>query len=249
MKPAVVAPANLRFGPDWSEDVELASGERVRLRTIRADDKERIKDGLLRLSPQSQYLRFFTTKARFTASELRYLTELDGWDHFAIGAAKVAPDGSEGEGVAVARFVRLPGERAVAEPAIAVVDEMQRKGLGRVLLLRLVAAAIERDVAGFRTEFLAVNDGMRDLLQSVAPSASFVADGAVVTAEFPLPGAAPDHAIAISPHVASLHGSLRMAANRWLELRRLFELLFDADALQRAWHELQRRLGLGDAPR
>jgi GNAT superfamily N-acetyltransferase len=238
------ATASLRFGPEWSEDLQLASGERVRLRTIRSEDKEKIREGLLRLSPQSQYLRFFTTKARFTTAELRYLTELDGWNHFALGAARIEPDGSEGEGVAIARFVRLREESRMAEPAIAVVDDMQRKGLGRALMLRLVAAAVERGVTHFRTEFLAVNDGMRDLLESLAPTAHIVADGPVVTAEFRLPGSVDDATIAISPQLLELHGSLRMAASRRLELRRLFDVLFDGERLSHAWHELQRRLGI-----
>ncbi|HWB74947.1 MAG TPA: hypothetical protein VG755_08320, partial [Nannocystaceae bacterium] len=100
----------MRFDAEWSEDIELGDGTRVRLRPLRPDDKSKIVEGFTRLSPESQYLRFFTSKPRLTDSELRYLTEIDGIDHFAIGCGLIAADGSEGDGVAVARFVRLPDE-------------------------------------------------------------------------------------------------------------------------------------------
>ena len=134
----------LTFDADYQEDVQLADGFTVRLRLIRPEDRESLQEGLRRLSPQSQYLRFFSPKPRLTEAELTYLTQLDQWSHFAIGAARLETDGSEREGVGVARFIRLPEDERVAEPAIAVVDAAQGKGVGSALMNARFKAAADR---------------------------------------------------------------------------------------------------------
>lgn len=224
----------------WTEDFSLPSGECFRMRPLRPDDKARIAEGLARLSPESQYLRFFTAKSRFTDAELRYLTEVDGWDHYAVGIARVLPDGTEGEGVAVGRFVRLPDEPEVAEPAVAVLDALQGRGLGRRLLQHLIAAAAAREVKRFRTEFLATNRPMKDLLEDLSPQARFVAEGALVHAEFPIAPAQPQPA---GGPPGPLFEWLRLSASKAVTLRRRFAMLFD-----RAWVKAQlQRLGLAPA--
>ena len=220
---AAHAAAARAFGPDWAEELALRDGTRARLRTIRPTDKERLVAGLARLSPQSRYLRFFTDKQRLTDAELRYLTELDGEHHFAIGASRVDADGGEGEGLGIGRFVRLPGEPTVAEPALAVVDDAQGLGLGRLLLLRLIAAAAERGVKTFRCDFLAMNRGMQALLEDVSPDVRFRSDGPVVTAEFRLPSVPADEPIERAPLVGPLFSWMKLVAQQVVELRRLFE--------------------------
>jgi GNAT superfamily N-acetyltransferase len=223
----------------WHEEITLKNGTTVRLRPILPSDKERLRAGLLALSPESQYLRFFTAKPRLTDAELAYFTELDGWDHFAIGATTIAPDGSDGDGVGVARFVRLPGERDVAEPAIVVIDALQGQGLGTVLMERLIEAAREREIRSFRSEFLAVNDPIRALLEKLSPQVTFTQDGPIVTAEFPLlPAPAQPHG---QTPAELMQDWLRMAAEQTLELRRRFAMIFDPDRLLEAWRRLRGR--------
>ena len=80
-------------------------------RHIRPDDKGRLAAGLQRLSPESRHRRFLMPKPRFSSSELRHLTEIDGFDHVAIVAVSAADPEVF---YAVARFVRLnddPGRR------------------------------------------------------------------------------------------------------------------------------------------
>jgi GNAT superfamily N-acetyltransferase len=228
------------FGSDYVEELALRDGTRVRLRTIKPADKQRLVAGLARLSPQSRYLRFFTDKERLTDGELRYLTELDGERHFAIGATRVEADGSEGEGLGIGRFVRLPDEPEVAEPALAVVDDAQGLGLGRLLLLRLVAAAAERGVEVFRCDFLAINRGMQALLEDVSPDVRFRSDGPVVTAEFRLPNVPPDEPMERAPSVGPMFAWMKLVAEQVVELRRLFES--GSAELEKRWAELQRAL-------
>lgn len=225
---AIEVDTALRFHPDWAEDVVLADGTAVRLRIIRPSDREKLIAGLARLSPESQYLRFFTTKVKFTEAELRYLTEIDGRDHFAIVAGVIQPDDTEGEGVAIARFVRLAEEPDVADPAIVVIDDMQRRGLGQLLMERLIDAAVERGIRRFRTEFLAINRPMKELLANMSAPTQFTANGPVVIAEF-----------AIAPEPARegwrawpIYEWFRLAAQKGVALRRQFDELLDADGLR-----------------
>jgi GNAT superfamily N-acetyltransferase len=223
MPPEGAAPC---FDAAWREHVVLADGTSIVMRLLQPHDKEKLARGFAQLSPHSRYLRFFTDKPRLTDSELRYLTELDQRDHFAIAAALQLADGTEGEGIGIARFVRSPTEPDVAEPAVAVVDAMHGRGVGRILLDRLVAAAAERDVRRFRTDFLAVNRPMKQLLAELSPQCRFVADGPVVTAEVDLPAAGPVDAIGASPEYPPLRQLLRMMAEEVVEVRRkIFEAL------------------------
>jgi GNAT superfamily N-acetyltransferase len=117
------------------------------LREIRPDDKERLLEGLQNLSEESRRRRFLGPKPSLSAAELRYLTEVDGTDHYALVA--VPDDGADADHeriVAVARFVRLDDDPTAAEAAIVVCDEIQGKGLGGLLARRLSDAARDRGI-------------------------------------------------------------------------------------------------------
>jgi GNAT superfamily N-acetyltransferase len=122
----------------------------------------------------------------FTEDELRYLCEVDGMDHFAMGAVVENVHGAQ-EGVAIARFVRSRDFPDVAEPAITIIDDYQGKGLGRKLLRRLITAARERGVERFHTEFLRSNEKTAQLLDDYENSSIIHEEGDVVTVEFELP--------------------------------------------------------------
>src|SRR5260370_6503892 len=154
-----------RFTADYRESLVLADGTEVVVRLLGAADKQLLADGFARLSPVSRYHRFFGHKPSLSHEELRYLTEPDGLDHFALGAV-MTPAGRV-EGAGVARFVRLPDQPEVAEPAVTVADSLQGRGLGRLLLGRLIAAAAERRIRLVRGPRLEENMPMRALARSV----------------------------------------------------------------------------------
>lgn len=183
-------PDVLRFDEHYEERVTLPGGVVATIRLVRADDKTLLAEGLAKLSGQSRFLRFFAAKNRFTAEELRYLTELDGVRHVGLGAIESCPDASE-RGLGIARYVLLPGSDDVAEPAVVVLDDVQREGLGTLLCQRLVFAAIERGVRTFRFEVLASNAAMRALVRELCPDAVEHDDGEVVSVEVRLPDAEP----------------------------------------------------------
>lgn len=181
-----MAPPERHFDLEYRESASLEDGTALLLRVVRPEDKAMLVRGLDRLSPRSRYLRFFTNKARLTEPELRYLTEMDGENHFAIGAARIHPDGTE-DGIGIARFVRDKDEHEVAEAAIVVVDDFQNQGLGRLLYLRLTAAARERGVRRFRSQVLSENRPMRAIIRDLTPHAQEHASGNIVTVDAEVP--------------------------------------------------------------
>src|SRR3712207_1907803 len=140
-------------------------GTRIAFRHIRPDDKGRLSVALGRLSPESRHRRFLMPKPRFSSSELRYLTEIDGFDHVAI----VAVDATDPESIiGVGRFVRLREEPDTAEAAIVVGDAFQGQGLGRELGRRMADEALERGVRRFTATLLSDNDASQRLFASIS---------------------------------------------------------------------------------
>ena len=136
------------------------------IRPIAPDDKELVRAGFARLSPDSRYRRFLTPMTHLSEQQLAYLTEVDHHDHEAL----VAIDRNTTEGLGVARFVRDQVDPDTAEAAVTVIDDRQGQGLGTVLLDALVKRAREEDVRRFTFLVLAENRGMIELLEPIAPA-------------------------------------------------------------------------------
>ncbi len=157
-----------RFDARWRERLSLSDGRQVELRLVRPEDAELLRRGFERLSPRSRLGRFHSPKSRLTEAEVHYFTSVDGEQHLALGAVGWGPDGQE-EGLGIARFIRLSPDAEVAEAAITVLDEAQGKGLGRILMERLVEAARERGVERFEFLVLPGNAAMVRLLDELNP--------------------------------------------------------------------------------
>ena len=156
----------------------LDDGTHIRLRFIRPDDADELRRGFERLSPASRYRRFLGGIGRLSDENIRYLTNVDGYDHLAIVATRQRADGTE-EGLGVARYVRVAGAPNIAEAAITVVDDAQHRGLGRLLGLTLATAARQRGITHFRGEILANNDSVRQLLRDVGAELHSTGDDGV----------------------------------------------------------------------
>jgi GNAT superfamily N-acetyltransferase len=142
--------------------LRLSDGTPIELRQIRSDDKEQLRAGYERLSERSQLRRFLGPKPRLTASDLRYLTEVDGVNHYAV----VALWG--GDIVGVARWVRLVEDPEEAEVAVVVGDPLQGKGLGKILARDLADAARARGIRRIRASILSDNPPAMALMRLIA---------------------------------------------------------------------------------
>ena len=145
------------------ERVRVEGHAEVLVRPLEAEDGELLRAGFERLGEQSRYRRFLAPKRSLSSSELTYLTDVDHVDHEAIGALDVAT----GEGVGVARYIRLPDRPDAAEAAVTVVDEWQGRGVGRLLLDRLVARAEANGIERFCASMLITNRVMRHMLERI----------------------------------------------------------------------------------
>ena len=111
------------------------------------------------MSERSRLRRFLGPKPRLTASDLRYLTEVDGVNHYAVVAL------SGGDIVGVARWVRLVDDPAEAEAAVVVGDPLQGKGLGKMLARELADAARARGVRRIRASIMSDNPPAHALIR------------------------------------------------------------------------------------
>lgn len=219
------------FTPEYVEHAVLSDGTPVMLRLLRASDKELLRAGFEQLSPESRYSRFLAPKSALSDEELRYLTEIDQESHFALGAVA---DGEPHRGFGIARFIKLD-EPGTAEAAVTVVDDMQNKGLGKLLFLRLCAAAAERGVDRFRCEVLGSNRTMTALLAHIAPERTIDVEHGVMRFDLPVPPVPPDLPITEPSPPSAMYRLFRAAAENTVE-----------------WTEAVRRLWRGkrgdDAP-
>ena len=165
----------------------LDNGYRATIRPITAASRPLIETAMTRLSPESSRRRFFTPRFRLSERELTHLTSPDGVRHFAVGVCGRNADGTL-EGIAAARFVRTDDNPAVAEIALTVIDAFQGKGIGKTLLAHLIAAATARGIDRLRALMTPDNTPVLRLIRCYAPSARFVYDGEILTADIPLAG-------------------------------------------------------------
>jgi GNAT superfamily N-acetyltransferase len=163
--------------------IELRDGSHVRIRQGHHTDRELLLRGFERLSPASRYRRFLSPMSELSESTVRYLTEIDHHDHEAM----IALDEQTGDGIGVARYVRDPQHPDVAELAVTVIDDWQRRGVGTLLLEVISARARQEGITRFTALMLATNKEMMDLLLELDPVRIVDRDLGTVEVEVPIP--------------------------------------------------------------
>jgi len=135
-------------GTELDEPFAIRDGRVAYLRSITPAARPLIKAAMKKLSPETSRRRFFTVRHELSEAELDRMTNLDGWNQYAIGAVSVG-----------------------ADFALLVVDGWQHQGLGSALLLRLVAIAASRGIERFVGSVLSDNTPMFALIEHHAPLA------------------------------------------------------------------------------
>jgi len=138
----------------------------LQIRPVIADDADRLVDLCARCSDDARYFRFHAAKPRLRAAEATWLAAADGRARVAL-AATVVEDGEE-RIVADVRF-DLVGD-GDAEAAVLVRDDMAGRGLGRLLLERLLALAAGGGVRRVLFDILPENTAMLALARRLGAS-------------------------------------------------------------------------------
>lgn len=147
-----------KFELDWKGRYKFRMGP------VLPGNREQVSRGLKDLSSESIRNRFLGSKKEFSATELEYLTNLDGWDHYAIG---IEERERPFRGVSIARLVRSHPVPTEAEVAITVIDEFQNIGLGTLLIKLIALAANERNIERLTFTTLPQNNGILKLIQKI----------------------------------------------------------------------------------
>jgi len=163
---------DLHFDTDVDELIDkLADGTpcRIGLRLLdgdygdRACVKAEIDAAVQRMSPRSRRLRFASSVSRLSDAQLEYLTDFDQANHIAWCAFEA--DGGKNVGIGLARYMRLEDQPEGAEFAVTVVDAYQRRGLGTLLLDRLIGSARGHGIRVLQGYVLPENEAMLRLGQ------------------------------------------------------------------------------------
>lgn len=174
--PAGPQKPSLRPPPDPATNITLRDGALVQLRPVRASDAAAVCCLFQQLSPTSKRLRFFSACPDLHQA-IGWATEVDGDRR--LGLVAVAAD--TGQLIAHAGAERDLGHPDHAEFALVVADRYQGRGLGRVLLGRLLQAAHSAGIQRSTGEVLADNHRMLNLLRrSESPVSLRLTAGAVL---------------------------------------------------------------------
>ena len=165
--------------------LELSDGTKVDVRPIAPEDEPLLHEAVAAMSERSVYFRFFSPLKRLPEALAHRLAVVDFKDRFALVATSHKPTG-KGRIFGVARYDRVPNTD-VAEVAVAVVDEFQRRGLGGALLAILARAAREHGIKNFTLIVLPENRQMLGLLRKMSWIHHAKLSGGVYDISFDLP--------------------------------------------------------------
>jgi len=149
---------------ELEESATLPGGEKVRLRPVRPEDEPAFQSAFQRLSMDDVRMRFFAPIKRMDHAMGARLTQID-YDREMAFVAFRDEGGHERNGLGVARLYADP-DNECAEYAITVLTDFQRRGLGRLLMERLIRYARERGIGMLTGRVLAENSGMLALCRA-----------------------------------------------------------------------------------
>jgi ribosomal protein S18 acetylase RimI-like enzyme len=144
--------------------LELTGGTKVLVRPIVPEDEPLLHEAVAAMSERTVYFRFFSPLKRMPDALAHRLAVVDYNDRFALVATD-KPRAKE-RIVGVARYDRVVNTE-VAEVAVAVIDEFQRRGLGSALMTILGKVATEHGIRTFTLVVLPENQQMLGLLRKM----------------------------------------------------------------------------------
>jgi acetyltransferase len=152
------------YPADLATKVSLRDGARLELRPIRPEDAEAEKAFISGLSQRSMRLRFLSGLKDLTPQMLARFTQIDYDREMAFIA--VEGEGANEREVGVCRYVTLPDGKT-CEYAILVSDDFQARGLGSLMMSRLMEVAASQGLETMFGYVASDNTGMLQLCESL----------------------------------------------------------------------------------
>ncbi len=146
------------YPSELEETVTLSDGTSLLLRPIRPEDEPAIRAGFAKLTPQDVRMRFFAQMKTLPHDLAARLSQIDYDREMAFVALPASGD----ETLGVVRLMADPDNRR-GEFAVVVRSDFQRRGLGRILMDRILAYARRRGVAEIFGHVLEENSAMLNL--------------------------------------------------------------------------------------
>jgi acetyltransferase len=148
----------------YVSDEETPDGARVRVRPIRPEDEPLMVRFHETLSEQSVYMRYFhmmKLDQRTAHERLTRICFIDYDREMALVAEHTDPETGEREIMGVARLSRNGAAPAEAEFSVLVSDRFQRRGVGTLLVERLLEVGRAEDLRRITAEILLDNRPMQ----------------------------------------------------------------------------------------
>jgi acetyltransferase len=168
---------------ELEEHIEWNAG-RVLLRPIRPEDSAQHLRFLENLDPEDTRMRIFHSRRHIAQSELARLTQIDYEREMAFVAA-ASGEHREAQTLGVVRAVTDP-ENMQAEFGLIVRSDLKGKGLGRILLAKMIRYCRARGTKMLVGDVLRDNHRMRTLARELGFTHSALSDAGIVHITLPL---------------------------------------------------------------
>jgi acetyltransferase len=153
-----------RYPLEWVERLDW-HGEALTVRPIRPEDEPQHRAFLERLDPEDVRMRVFHAVGSLPRSELARLTQIDYGREMAFVAERCGPD-RRPETIGAVRIVADP-DQVEAEFGIVVRSDLKGRGLGRLLLQRMIRYARAQGLQRLVAVVLRENDAMLALARGL----------------------------------------------------------------------------------
>jgi acetyltransferase len=164
--------------PRRLEEVFDWHGQRLTIRPIRPEDEAAHNAFIESMTPDDLRLRFFGAVRGFDHSQLARMTQIDYDREMALIVTAFDEDGLECT-LGVVRAITDP-DNEEAEFAVAVRSDQKGKGLGRLLMKRIIEYVCSRGTRWIVGEVLAENAAMISLAKTLGFAVSRTDDPGVV---------------------------------------------------------------------
>jgi acetyltransferase len=141
------------YPKEWEHHDVLPDGQRILVRPLRPEDATLYPDFIAAVTAQDLRLRFFTAVRELSAAQIAKLTQLD----YDRAMAFIALDSETG---AMLGVVRLHREADAGEYAVLVRSALKGRGLGWLLMRRMIAYARAAGLARIKGQVLTENATM-----------------------------------------------------------------------------------------